>query len=117
MASTPLHATTPEVALIRPLKSQEIPEVYTGDDTGGMHGFSRGLVIGSFGDSVRLTTFLGDVSVEEGENIRSDRVSHNMGERNGIGSVGVHVLFNGLDEDQRSDGEMNKMRKQNVLEF
>lgn len=54
------------------------------------------------GNGVRLAAVLGDVGVDEADDVGSDRGLHDVGQRDGGGCVGGHITFQRLHCNQRT---------------
>ena len=65
----------------------------TGDGTAGTPRLGGGLVTGFLGDGVGLALVLGDVGVDEVDDIGSDRGLHDVWQGNGLRGIGGHVAI------------------------
>jgi len=72
----------------------------TGDGATGSPGLSGGLVAGAAADGVGLAAVLGDVGVDEVDDVGADGGLHDVGDGDGGGGVGCHVTLEGLDGDE-----------------
>ena len=74
----------------------------TGDGTAGSPGLGGGLVAGAAADGVGLAGVLGDVVVDECDDVWADGGLHDVREGDGWGGVGGHVALEGLDGNERT---------------
>ena len=63
----------------------------TGDGASGSPRLGGGLVTGLLGDGVGLAGVVGDLSVDEADDVGTDGGCHDVGEDDGGGLVGGHV--------------------------
>ena len=63
----------------------------TGDGAAGSPGLGGGLVAGFLGDGVGLAAVVGDLGVDEVDDVGADGGGHDVGEDDGGGLVGGHV--------------------------
>ena len=59
---------------------------------------------GLLGDGVGLAAVVGDLSVDEADDVGADGGRHDVGEDDGGGLVGGHVAVEALDGDERTCG-------------
>ena len=72
----------------------------TGHGASGTPGLGGGLVSGLLGHGVGLALVVGDLGVDEVDDVGSDGGFHNIGQCDGGDGIGGHVTFEGLDSDK-----------------
>jgi len=72
----------------------------TGDGATCSPGLGGCLVSGAAADGVGLTAVLGNVGVDEVDDVGADGSLHDIGNGDGGGGVGCHVTLEGLDGDE-----------------
>nr|POE92106.1 hypothetical protein CFP56_29650 [Quercus suber] len=83
----------------------------TGHSASDTLGLSKGLVFGLLGHGVVLALIVGDMGVDEVDNVGPNGGFHGIEQSDGGDGIGGHVTFKGLDSDKGAHGGGHWRRK------